>query len=139
MLIAPFPLNVQQWRYSFDVGKIAHPALALLSSVAYGYVAFKWQGTLRQRRAELFGVAIVFNLIMWPWTIFFTLPTNNKLFKKADETNGGGKGIEAVVDEVGEPEEETARGLISYWGKLNYVRGCFPLIAAILGIWISLD
>ena len=136
LLLAPYPLVAHQWRHSFDTGKIAHPALALVSSVAFGYVAYQWQGTLRQPEAELYGVAIVLNLLMWPWTIIFTLPTNNKLFRKCEETEK----IKATeeVSEDGVPKEETARELVSKWGKLNYVRGCMPLAAALLGTYISL-
>lgn len=74
---------------------------------------------------------------MLPWTIIVTLPTNNKLFKKYEDT----KHVKATdeISEVGLPKEETARELIIKWGKLNYVRGCMPLLAALLGAYISLS
>ena len=120
------------------MGKFAHPALALLSSAAYAYVAYQWQGTLRQREAELYGVCIVANLAIWPWTLLVTWPTNEKLFKKYEESKAlEGSGKESVV-EAGLPKGESSKELIDRWGMLNVIRGCMPLVAAVLGTYISL-
>ena len=134
--MSPYPLIVKQWRKSFETAKIAHPALALISSAAYGYVAYQWQGTLKQREAELYGLCIAANLAIWPWTIFVMMPTNKNLFKKDDDT----KSVEGTegVSEVGLPKGESARELITRWSLLNIVRGFMPLSAAVLGTWISL-
>ena len=136
LLLSPSPLLVRQWQKSFDVAKIAHPALALISSTAYAYVAYQWQGTLKQREAELYGVAIAANLLIWPWTLLVMMPTNKKLFKKYAESQTV-KGTEQIA-EVGLPKGESSKELVEKWGNLNYIRGCMPLVGALLGAYISL-
>lgn len=120
---------IQQWKKSFDTGKIVHPGIALLSSAAYGYLAYQFQGTLRQTAAEVYGVCIAANLAIWPWTIFVMMPTNNKLFTRFDQD-------EARM-EVAPAEGESTEELIQWWSRMNVVRGCMPLVAAVLGVWVS--
>ena len=126
---------IRQWQKSFDTGKIVHPALALLSSFAYGYLAYKFQGTLRQTAAEMYGVCIVANLAIWPWTIFVMMPTNKKLFKRYDESKSLGEN--EMKTEVGMPKEDSTKELIGWWSTMNIIRGCLPLVAAVLGAWVS--
>lgn len=118
------------------MAKIVHPVYALISSAAYGFVAYQWQGTLRQREAELYGVCIAANLAIWPWTIFVMMPTNKKLFRKTEES----KKLAALetATEVGMPKGESAHELVQWWSTLNVIRACMPLTAALLGSWISL-
>ena len=126
---------IRQWHRSFDTGKIVHPALALLSSFAYGYLAYNFQGTLRQSAAEIYGVCIAANLAIWPWTIFVMMPTIKKLFQRFDDSKS--LGDNEIKTEVGMPKGESTKELIHWWSTMNVVRACMPLVAAILGAWVS--
>ena len=137
LLLAPNPLIVRQWKKSFDIGKIAHPAIALVSAIAYGYLAYQMKGTLDQHKAELYGLCVLSDLMIWPWTILVMMSTNKKLFRKHDEAMAV-QGSEEVT-EVGLPKGESAKELVDWWSTLNVVRGCFPLVAAALGVWATVS
>lgn len=137
LILAPYPLIVRQWKKSFDTGKIIHPGIALLSSFAYGYLAFQMQGTLNQHKAELYGVCVASNLLIWPWTIFVMMPTNKKLFQKVEDAKAMGDGEAAT--EVGLPKGESAKELIQWWSTMNIARGFMPLVGAILGLWVTIS
>ena len=137
LLLSPYPLVVRQWQKSFDIGKVAHQIVAAISMGAYGYLAYQMKGTLDQHKAELYGICALFNFFIWPWTILVTMPTNMKLFKKHDECQAAG--WDAKVNEDGVSKEQSSHELIRYWSNLNIVRGCFPLLAAALGVWATVS
>ena len=64
------------------------------------------------------------------------MPTNKKLFRKHEEALK----IEGTeeVSEVGLPRGESSKELIRKWSNLNIVRGCFPLVASVLGTWVTI-
>ena len=126
---------IRQWQKSFDTGKIAHPGLALLSSFAYGYLAYQFQGTLKQTAAEIYGVCVAANLAIWTWTIFVMMPTNKKLFQRYDDSKSLGEN--EIKTEIGMPKGESTKELIQWWSTMNIIRGCLPLVAAVLGVWVS--
>ena len=126
---------IQQWKKSFDTGKIVQPGIALLSSFAYGYLAYQFQGTLKQTAAEIYGACIAANLAIWPWTIFVMMPTNKKLFAKFDESKSMGEN--EAKTEVGMPRGESTKELIEWWSMMNIVRGLIPLVSSVLGVWVS--
>lgn len=135
LLLAPPQTMIKQWQKSFDVGKIVHPGLSLLSSFAYGYIAYQWQGTLHQRAAEMYGVCIAANLAIWPWTIFVMMPTNKKLFKRFDEVTGSKAGQDYTEPE--RPQGESTKELVQSWSRMNVIRGFMPLVGCVLGVWMS--
>lgn len=95
------------------------------------------QGTLNQHKAEIYGVCVASNLLIWPWTIFIMMPTNKKLFRKFDHAKAIGNG-----DTAAEPESqkgESAKELIQWWSTLNIARGCMPLVGAVLGLWVTIS
>lgn len=103
---------------------------------AYGYLAYQMKGTLNQHKAEVYGICALSNLMIWPWTILVLMPTNQKLFGKHEEALK----IKATeeVSEEGLPKGETSKELIQKWSTLNIVRGCFPLVAAAMGTWVTI-
>lgn len=94
------------------------------------------KGTLNQHKAEIYGLCALSNLMIWPWTIFVMMSTNKKLFAKHKEALKV-EGTEEV-SEVGLPKGESSKQLIQKWSNLNVVRGCFPLVAAVLGTWVTI-
>jgi len=135
ILLSPTPLILRQWKKSFDVAKFTQPALAVISSISYGYLAYQMQGTLDQPRAEMYGLAAVANMALFPWTMIIMMPTNKKLFRKFDDAQAMREKEEAT--EVGLPKGESTKELIDWWGTMNVVRGVMPLIGTVLGTWAS--
>ena len=137
LLLAPNSLIVRQWKKTFDIGKIAHPAIAIVSIVAYGYLAYEMKGTLNQHKAELYGLCALLDLMIWPWTIIVMMPTNKKLFRKHEEAMAVQENEE--ITEVGLPKGQSSKELVDWWGTMNVVRACFPLGAAALGVWATVS
>ena len=104
--------------------------------IAYGYLAYQMKGTLNQHKAEMYALCWLANAAIWPWTLLVMMPTNKKLFKKHDETES--LDTNAEITETGLSKGESAGELIISWSNMNIVRGCFPLVAAALGAWVSL-
>ncbi|KAL9125952.1 MAG: hypothetical protein Q9217_004912 [Psora testacea] len=137
LLLSPNPLVVRQWNKSFDVGKVVHPGIAMISIIAYGYLAYQMKGTLDQHKAELYGICALSSIMIWPWTMVGMMPTNKKLFRKNDEA-AAVSGNEDIT-EVGLPKGESAKELIDRWSTLNLVRGFMPLVGAVLGVWATVS
>lgn len=64
------------------------------------------------------------------------MPTNKKLFQLFAESKTLGK--DEVKTQVGMPKGESAKDLIAWWSSMNVIRGCMPLVGAVLGAWVSL-
>ena len=95
------------------------------------------KGTLDQHKAELYAIGALTTFAIWPWTIFVMMPTNEKLIKQHEAGVAGGWNNE--VAQTGTPKEETPHGLIQKWSNLNIIRGCMPLVAAVLGLWVTVN
>ncbi|KAK5005120.1 hypothetical protein LTR28_008099 [Elasticomyces elasticus] len=162
--LAPTQVQAQQWEKVFWIGASTAPPLALMSSLAFGYLANQGSPPTHryQVRADisaaskvpqaLSGTAIApttpFYLLttsaviipaIVPYTLFLMKNTNNKLHAKAAKyrnTIAGEKNIEA-----GMPREETVEGLVSKWYWLNMLRavmvgsGAAMGLVAVLGDW----
>lgn len=135
-LLAPAPLLVRQWQRSFDRGKIMNPAIAILSSLSYGFLSYKLYGGLNHPKAEMYGLAAVMPFAVVPYTMLVMMSTNQKLFEKHDEMKGMEVGEKAT--EVGLAEGESTKELVDRWGMMNLGRGMFPLVGAVLGLWTTL-
>ena len=95
------------------------------------------KGTLDQRKAELYGVCALSNLSIWPWTMVVMMPTNKKLLRKYDEA--GKVSNNGEITEVGQAKGESTKELIDWWSTMNFVRGCMPLVGAVLGVWVTVS
>ena len=118
------------------MGKIAHPAIALVSIAAYGYLAYEMKGTLDQHKAEIYGICALTMFAIWPWTIFIMMPTNNQLLQQHEK--GVATEWKTEVTEPGTQSEKTPGGLIQKWSNLNIIRGSFMVVSAALGAWVTL-
>ena len=94
------------------------------------------KGTLDQHKAELYGICVASNLMIWPWTMIVMMPTIKKLFRRFDELEGLSE-TEEVIDAY--PKGESSKELIDWWSTLNVVRAGFLLFAAGLGAWATVD
>ena len=136
MLIAPNPLMIRQWQLSFDRGKIINPAIAFVSVVTFGGLSYRLYGSLNHEKAEIYALSALLVFAIYPWTRIVMWPTNTKLFKKYAEMNN--LSIEDKATEVGLAKGESTKELVDRWGSLNFARGMFPLVGAVLGTWATL-
>ena len=112
LLLAPGSLGVQQWRKMYDRGKAAAPPLAMLSSAAFGYLAYRLSKTLNQTKGELYGLAAFSTLSIIPYTLLLMRDVNGKLMSKSDDPNA--MGLDAIVANVTNGDE-SAKELIDWW------------------------
>lgn len=137
LLLAPNPVMARQWQASFNRGKIINPAIAILSSLTYGFLSYKLYGTLNHYKAEFYALSAALVLGIWPWTLLVMWPTNEKLFKKYEEMKN--LSVQEKATEVGLVNGESTKELVDRWGMLNIGRGLLPLVGAVLGTWATLS
>ena len=136
-LLAPSPILVRQWDRVFERGKILNPSISALSALSYAFLSYRLYGTLNHPKAEMYALSALFTLAIMPYTVIGMLPTNKKLKKKLEEMKGLDIGEKAT--EIGLAKGESAKELLDWWATLNFGRGIFPLVGALLGMWTTLQ
>ena len=133
-LLSPTPLVLRQWDVMYNRGAALIPPLALISTSAFGWLAYK---VAAPDKARLYATAAasVFGII--PYTLLVMLPTNKKLQKKVEEANKSKAKDELV--ETGVAKGESAKELVDKWNTLHLGRSFFPLISALLGTWAAVS
>ena len=121
----------------YDIGKIVNPGIGIVSSVAYGFLAYRLYGGLNHHKAEMYGVAATVVLGMLPWTRLVMWNTNLALFKKEDEMKS--LSVEDKVTEAGLGKGQSTKELVDRSSTLNLLRGLFPLVGAVVGTWATLS
>ena len=118
----------------FDQGKLAAPPIAMLSSAAFGYLAYRWAKTLNQTKGELYGLAAISTLSIIPYTLVLMRGVNGKLVRKSDDLKK--MSVHEIIG-IEDANEESAKQLIDWWGMLNLGRGLLPLVGTIVGSWAT--
>ena len=141
ILESPTPLLLKQWKNMYDAGKAAGRPAGALAALAFFYLSYKSHTTsvsafVDNRKAWGYLTAGLLSIGIVPYTLVVIMPTNNKLFKKVDETRTLGKGDEVVEVGLG---EETAHILVDWWGVLNLGRGVMLAASGVLGTWLALN
>ncbi|KAL5333729.1 hypothetical protein BJX70DRAFT_380150 [Aspergillus crustosus] len=127
---APLPLIVKQWRDMYEVGKFQNPPIAVITAAAFSYLAWSVDkrvgvAALAPRNAvALYSVAAALTVGIVPWTLAAMKGTNGRLLEKA--------GSVWIVDEE---RSEEVKGLLGRWTVLNAIRGLFPLVGAVVGVY----
>ena len=119
----------------FVQGKAAAPPIAMISSAAFGFLAYKYSKTLNQTRGELYGLAALSTLSIIPYTLLIMRGVNEKLISKANDTMT--MSSDDIVVNQGDGEE-SAKELIDWWAILNLGRGLLPLLGTAVGAWATL-
>ncbi|KAJ8076302.1 hypothetical protein PM082_000722 [Marasmius tenuissimus] len=120
-----FPNQVaQQWKALYTRGASTMPPLAILSSSAYFYLAYKlsnWSTGMTRKYivAGLLTIGIV------PYTLLVMAKTNEKLSAKAVD-------VPTEKSEVADGPE--VKDLVESWTTMNFVRGVLPLAGTIFGL-----
>jgi hypothetical protein len=134
LLLAPGSLGVRQWQKTFNQGKAAAPPIAMLSSAAFAYLAYKLSKTLNQTKGELYGLAALSTLSIMPYTLVVMRGVNGKLLNKANDLKA--MSLDDIATNLND-SEESAKELIDWWGTLNFGRGLLPLVGTIVGAWAT--
>jgi ABC-type glycerol-3-phosphate transport system permease component len=104
------------------------PALAVTTSVLYGYTIVRKRSATHNWAAFALATAMTVTMIPFTWVIM--VPTNNMLFGLEAEAKGA-VGVFSSLDE--------ATGLVKKWSQLHLVRSMFPLAGAIIGLTATLN
>lgn len=134
LLLAPGSLGVRQWQKMFDQGKVAAPPVAMFSSAAFAYLAYKLSKTLNQTKGELYGLAALSTLSIVPYTLVLMRSVNGKLLNKANDLKD--MSLDDIVTNLND-SEESEKELIDWWGTLNFGRGLLPLVGTMVGAWAT--
>lgn len=133
-----------QWLDVYERGKRTFPSLALVASLANGYLAW----ALRDRPASnciggswtgLYVTAVFTTLGMVPWTLTVMKDTNARLTAHATRDDAaledGTKGMVVSEQEKANrlKDDEDVPGLLGKWADLNLCRAVFPFVGACIG------
>ena len=118
----------------FDQGKAAAQPIAILSSAAFGYLAYKLAKTLNQTKGELYGLAAISTLSIVPYTLVLMRGVNGKLINKSEGSKS--MSVDELLSDLN-ANEESAKQLIDWWATLNVGRGLLPLVGTIVGTWAT--
>lgn len=106
----------------------------MLSSAAFGYLAYKLSKTLNQTKGELYGLAALSTLSIIPYTLIVMRDVNGKLLNKANDLKT--MSLDDIITNLND-SEESAKELIDWWATLNLGRGLLPLVGTIVGAWAT--
>lgn len=145
---APLIINLaRQWKTMYDHGKVQNPPVAAVVAGSFYYLTWQvrskhalYERLVGSSDAMLYCGAAFLTLGIVPWTLTAMLKTNAAL----EGISGGDltlttkdeSGEEDVVVTVGDDEFD---GLVRRWQVLNGIRGLFPLVGGILGLYAVLS
>ncbi|KAJ5579538.1 uncharacterized protein N7459_005523 [Penicillium hispanicum] len=140
----PIPHLTHQWLDVYERGKEIFPPLATLASLANGYLAWALRDAptstpMGYSWTTLYVTAVVTTLSIVPWTLTVMKSTNGKLRAHATRDDAalaeGTKGMVMSEEEKAKRAREDAEipALLQRWAWLNFGRGVFPLLGAVVG------
>lgn len=110
-------LLLRQWARLYHYGHIMMPALAVLTTSLYAYIAYGKRASSRLDWTS-YAAAGVGTIAIVPFTLIVMAPTNDTLFELLETT-----GVSL----------DTVQGLIVRWVWLHAFRSVFPMVGSILG------
>ena len=110
-----------QWARMYHYGHQIMPAMAVGTSLLYGYACIQRRGA--HKSWVLFALAGLATVSIAPFTWIFMVPTNNELFRLESASK-----VEPLILGIAE-----AKGLLIKWTWLHLTRSLLPLVGAILG------
>ncbi|CEJ54251.1 hypothetical protein PMG11_00571 [Penicillium brasilianum] len=148
----PIAHLTHQWLDVYERGKNIFPPIAIVASLANGYLAW----TLRdmpvptrtgQSWTSFYVTAVVVTLSMVPWTLTAMKSTNDRLRAHATRDDAAvAEGTEGMVVSAAEKvrrtkEDDEVPMLLWRWAELNFCRSLFPLAGAAMGfcgvVWMK--
>lgn len=116
----------QQWQSIYLRGRVQGPAVATVSGLLYAYAAYARSQAGGSGRAP--GIAGLVTVSIVPYTLVLMGRVNQKLLELA-----------AAEPASSTAKSEGLRDLVIRWSRLNLIRGLFPLLGGVLGLWGALD
>ena len=140
----PIPHLTHQWLDLYERGKILFPSLALVASLANAYLAWTLRNVPTRTSvgycwSTLYVTAIVTTMSIVPWTLLVMTNTNKQLRSHATRDDAalaeGIKGMVMSEEEKAKRAREDANvpALLQRWSKMNFCRGLFPFVGAVIG------
>ncbi|KAI9877952.1 MAG: hypothetical protein M1830_002359 [Pleopsidium flavum] len=117
----PTSLLLQQWKSIYLRGHIQGPAIATLTGLTYAYVAYA--KSQQGKDGTGYGIAGLATVAIVPYTLTIMGSVNRRLMEAAAAGPRTAVGSEEV------------KVLVARWSRLNAVRGLFPLLGGIVGLW----
>lgn len=141
----PTPHITHQWLDVYERGKRIFPPIAIVSSLANGYLAWVLRDTpaptaTGQSWTSFYVTAIVVTLGLVPWTLTAMKDTNDRLRAHATRDDKAmAEGTEGMVLSAAEKfrrakQDDEVPGLLWKWAELNFCRALFPLTGATIGV-----
>jgi hypothetical protein len=118
---------LNQWVRLYHYGHLLLPTMSVVTSLLYGYTAAGKRSSAQSWVA--YAVAGVMTLSMIPFTLLVMVPTNNTLFRLADEIKS-----DAAVTTLGQVQK-----LVTRWGRMHFIRSLSPLVGAVIGLTALLN
>ncbi|KAI4797120.1 hypothetical protein E4T44_12020, partial [Aureobasidium sp. EXF-8845] len=81
LMDAPAPLLAKQWKKIFDSGKVVAPPMAAVSSIIFGYLAYR--APTASSDFKLYTIAAILVPSIIPYTVSLMSGINSKLQEKA--------------------------------------------------------
>lgn len=120
------------WRHVYQRGHAHSPKIAILTSTAFTYLAWRASRATGARVPMLlFGTAASLVTGIVPFTLVFMLPTNDALMVRTAE--------EDILSTTEKPDQKTTEELLTRWAILSGMRSLLPLAGGVLGLLAVLD
>ncbi|OHE92062.1 hypothetical protein CORC01_12643 [Colletotrichum orchidophilum] len=129
LLESPTPLMLRQWSNMYKRTSRFFPLSILFCALSYWYMAYAVRHLPSKSRLLAAAGGLCFTIV--PWTGFFILSINKKLFRKAEETKD--MGIMAIG--LTQEEEEGAKYLVDQWGLYNLGRSIALGLSSAVGLY----
>lgn len=142
----PIPHLTHQWLDVYERGRSIYPSLAIVASLANGYLVWALRDTpapdaLGCSWMGIYVTAILTTLGIVPWTLTVMKSTNGRLTAHATRDDAAlSEGMEGMVVSEQEKakrasEDEDVPGLLRKWAEMNVYRSMFPFLGACIGFW----
>lgn len=116
----------RQWKSIFLRGRVQGPTIAAISGLLYGYVAYARSQAGESGQLQV--TAALATVAIAPYTAALMARVNQKLLTLA-----------AAEPASSTAKSEGVRDLVIRWTRLNLIRGLFPLLGGVLGLWGALN
>ena len=105
--------------------------------MSFGYLSYRFYGTLNHAKAELYALCSILGIAIVPYTTIIMSKVNHKLSSKAEYAKE--LSLEEMSAEIAAPKGESVNELLDLWANHNFARGLLALTSSVLGLWTSLS
>lgn len=132
----------RQWKTLYNHGKVQNPPIAAISACSLYYLAYAvrshsayYSRFAGESTGTFYAGAAFLTLGIVPWTLVAMTSTNDRIAVVTEIEAGD----ESEKSERSGLSDEEFDGLLSQWQVLNGIRGVFPLVGGVLGLFLALS